>query len=333
MTWAKLKPADVLSAISSSSTVEEAAARISKLRNSSTTWQSISRQWRRWREAGLVNGKALDFLRLENNHLPEPVNDNRQPETILVIPDTQVKPGVPINHLGAAGKLAKEEGCDGAVHLGDHWDLPSFSSYESSLEKGVAKRSRKADIDAGNKALELFEEGLGNHKIDKWLLEGNHDGFAREGRIGRWQAENPWDADLITLDMFADSYLDWQRVPFLQPLEVSGVLFCHLFPFNKLGNVTKNAMRMGSTPMTALKYNMQNCIAGHKQGLEIAQTVTRKQILRSIVAGSFYQHDEPYLGPQKYWRGVLILRNCRKDNPFSFDIEEWSMERLLKVHG
>ena len=55
-----------------------------------------------------------------------------------------------------------------------------------------------------------------------------------------------------------------------------------------------------------------SCIAGHQQGLQIhmAQRADGKR-LTSIIAGSCYEHDEDYLGPQgnQHWRGCLMLHN------------------------
>ena len=53
----------------------------------------------------------------------------------LVIPDTQVKPEHSVKHLRWAGKYAAEKKPDVIIHIGDHWDMPSLSSYD------VGKRS------------------------------------------------------------------------------------------------------------------------------------------------------------------------------------------------
>ena len=48
----------------------------------------------------------------------------------LVIPDTQVKPNQPIDHLRWAGLYAVDKKPDVIVHLGDHFDMPSRSRLE-----------------------------------------------------------------------------------------------------------------------------------------------------------------------------------------------------------
>ena len=53
---------------------------------------------------------------------------------VLVIPDTQVRPGVPIDMMRWAARAIKEYKPTHVVHLGDHWDFPSLSSYSSRKE-------------------------------------------------------------------------------------------------------------------------------------------------------------------------------------------------------
>ena len=48
----------------------------------------------------------------------------------LIIPDTQVKPGHPIDHLRWAGQYAVDKKPDGIIHIGDHFDMPSLSSWD-----------------------------------------------------------------------------------------------------------------------------------------------------------------------------------------------------------
>src|SRR6056297_2298896 len=73
----------------------------------------------------------------------------------MVIPDTQVKPGDSTEHLGWAGKYAVATKPDVIVHIGDHWDMPSLSSYDKG-KKSFEGRRYTADIDAGNAAMDVF---------------------------------------------------------------------------------------------------------------------------------------------------------------------------------
>jgi len=55
----------------------------------------------------------------------------------LVIPDTQVKPNSPTDHLRWAGLYAAEKKPDVIIHIGDHFDMPSLSSWD--VEKSRLK--------------------------------------------------------------------------------------------------------------------------------------------------------------------------------------------------
>ena len=65
----------------------------------------------------------------------------------LVIPDTQVKPGVPTSHFTALSNYIAEKRPDVIVHLGDHYDMPSLSSHSLAMEKEGQRYAK--DIKAG----------------------------------------------------------------------------------------------------------------------------------------------------------------------------------------
>ena len=68
----------------------------------------------------------------------------------LVIPDTQIKPGVPTNFLAWIGQYIVEKRPDVVVHLGDHWDMPSLSSYDSAGPRTAARRNRRGIVRRAN---------------------------------------------------------------------------------------------------------------------------------------------------------------------------------------
>ena len=62
----------------------------------------------------------------------------------LIIPDTQIKPDANYDHMTWAGHYAVKMKPDVIVHLGDHWDMPSLSSYDvgtKSLKVGGTLRT------------------------------------------------------------------------------------------------------------------------------------------------------------------------------------------------
>ena len=74
---------------------------------------------------------------------------------IIVVPDTQVKKGAPTAHLEHAGKYIAEKKPDIIVHLGDHWDMPSLSSYDKG-RKSFEGRRYTDDIQSGNDAMDIL---------------------------------------------------------------------------------------------------------------------------------------------------------------------------------
>ena len=126
---------------------------------------------------------------------------------IMVIPDTQVKPGVPTDHLRWAGMYAVEKKPDVIVHIGDHWDMPSLSSYDKG-KKSFEGRRVMDDIDAGIVAMQQFlepiraeQDRLVNNRRARWnprliFTMGNH-----EYRINRAVETSAEYDGLLSLDM------------------------------------------------------------------------------------------------------------------------------------
>ena len=81
----------------------------------------------------------------------------------LVIPDTQIKPEHPIDHMQWAGRYACAIKPDVIIHLGDHWDMPSLSSYDVG-KKSFEGRRYSADVEAGNEAMQVFMDCIRNEQ-------------------------------------------------------------------------------------------------------------------------------------------------------------------------
>lgn len=248
---------------------------------------------------------------------------------IAVIPDTQVKPGVNTDYLHKIGQYLVEKQPDVIVHLGDHWDMPSLSSYDVG-KKSFEGRRYKKDIEAGNDGMAALvapihmynRRAAAYHKPryrpEMHFLMGNH-----ENRINR--AVNN-DAKLEGTIGVEDCYLDdWNVHDFLEVVIIGGVAFSHYF-------VTGIAGRPAATANAQLNKKHMSCIAGHQQGLQIA-TAHRGdgQRLTSIIAGSCYEHDEDYLGAQgnKHWRGMLMLHEV---NDGQFDLMPVSLDYINKKY-
>jgi hypothetical protein len=236
---------------------------------------------------------------------------------ILVIPDTQVRLKDPLDHLEALGNFAVENEPEYIIHLGDHWDMNSLSVYDMGKKAGENARYQD-DIEAGINALLKFQDPITSYRNKqcyqkkklynptKLFLIGNH-----EERINRHVNAHPYLAGKLS---YKDFYLDhygWELIPYLQIIEIEGVRFSHYF-VNP--DSAKNYPFSGGVDFQ-LKSLGFSFVQGHKQGLELASPryYPDGKVIRGIIAGSFYEHDFDYLGPQKtnYWRGALLLEDVK----------------------
>lgn len=250
----------------------------------------------------------------------------------LVIPDTQVKPDGNYEHLTWAGKYAAEKKPDVIVHLGDHWDMPSLSSYDVG-KKSFEGRRYADDVAAGIEAMEVFlvpiraeQKRLRDNKKKQWkpkmvFLLGNH-----EQRIERAVENDSKLEGLMSYDDLKLKKMGWKVVPFLQPEIIDGVAYCHYFCSGIMGRPVSSARLM-------LQKKMMSCVQGHVQDRDIAYA--RKadgSNITGLFAGIYYQHDEGYLNPQTNgsWSGIWMLHEV---NNGSFDELPVSINYLRKKYG
>lgn len=229
-------------------------------------------------------------------------------EKILIIPDTQVKPGVPTDHLHWLGNYIVEKQPTTIVHLGDHFDLPSLSSYDKGTA-AIEGRRVVEDLRAGKEGMRQLERPLEAlqafqrkrrktiYSPRKIFLKGNH-----EDRLARYVNHNP---ELIGIFDDASFGLNgWEVYQFLEVVNVSDILFSHYF-----------ANPMSGRPYTGRANSLlqrigKSFIMGHRQELDFtARELVDGTRQLGIIAGAFYQHEEGYKGFQgnKHWRGVVML--------------------------
>jgi hypothetical protein len=253
----------------------------------------------------------------------------------LVIPDTQIKKGVPLDHIRALGKFIVDKQPDKIIMIGDWADMPSLSSFDrpGSLNKEGARYCE--DVEASIEAMELLLEPLKKlnkrlskhkkklYKPEMYLCIGNH-----EQRINWAIQKDPVAfSGVISIDDLEFERFGWTVVPFLNILVLDGVNYSHYFidPNGLTGRA------IGGTVHNKLTKLKTTFVMGHQQALGHAEqyTATGKR-LRGLVCGAFYMHDEGYLGPQKntqHWRGVVMLHEVEDGD---FDVMEVSLRYLLK---
>ena len=252
-------------------------------------------------------------------------------KTHIVIPDTQAKPNVPTDHLRWIGCYIWDQFHDKPgieiIHLGDHWDMPSLSSYDKG-KKSMEGRRIAEDIEAGNAALALLTSGI-DSKNDvrrrnkdklwqprKWLLRGNH-----EDRITRATESDPQLAGLLRMDMLKSP--GWSVVPFLKPLVLDGVVYAHYFVNRMTGHP------LGGQAATRLKSIGHSFTMGHQQTLDYSLRFVQDKSQHALVAGACYLHDEDYKGPQgnAHWRGIII---CYQVEDGQYDPQFVSLDYLCR---
>ena len=249
-----------------------------------------------------------------------------------VIPDVQFKPGNDTKFLTNIGNYIVEKQPEVVVQIGDFADMSSLSSYDQG-KKSFEGRRYKADIEAVHRAMEALLTPLHEYNTKQRrtkhqqyhprlvLTLGNHC-----DRINRAVNNDPkLDGTIGLSDLKYEQY-GWEVLPYLQPVIIDNIAYCHFFVTGVMGRPCSSAQ------MQLNKHHM-SVVSGHQQGLQIATGHKADgSRLTSIIAGSCYEHDEDYLGPQgnKHWRGILMLHEV---NNGSFDLSPISLPFLAKKYG
>lgn len=229
---------------------------------------------------------------------------------IVVIPDTQVKPGVPIAHLRWAGDYIVDKKPDVVVQIGDFADMHSLSSYDRG-KKSFEGRRYRSDIEAAHRGMrallgpmdEYNRRSAANHKEryrpDMHLFYGNH-----EERILRVAEEDARMEGVLSYSDLGYADYGWETHEFLDQHVVNGVSFCHYFPSGVMGRPVTSARAL-------LNRMHMSCVAGHLPGLDYARDARADGTqISTIIAGSFYQHEEEYMNPivnRRHWHGIVML--------------------------
>jgi len=249
----------------------------------------------------------------------------------LVIPDCQIRAGDNLDYLQAIGNYIVEKKPDVIINIGDFADMPSLSSYDVG-KKSFEGRRYLTDVDATKSAMEVLTGPLKqfNRKAKIGHRErytpkmvfclGNH-----ENRINRAVNDDAKLEGVLSIKDLGYEGFGWEVHPFLDVVILDGVAYSHYF-------VTGVAGRAASSAAAQLRKTNMSSIAGHQQGLQIA-TGSRADgsRLTSVIAGSCYEHDEDYLGPQgnKHWRGLLVLHDVHDGE---FDLMPVSLDFLKKKY-
>lgn len=250
----------------------------------------------------------------------------------LIIPDTQIRPGDDLTFLKCIGNYIVEKKPDRVVCMGDFADMPSLSSYDVG-KKSFEGRRYTSDIEAVHQGMDAllgplkeYNKRMRRTRHAKYvpklvMLLGNH-----ENRISRAVENDPKLEGLISVDDLKYKENGWDVHEFLKVVVIDGVAYSHYFVTGPLGRPCGSAVLQ-------LNKKHQSCISGHQQGLQIATGhYADGRRITSVIAGSCYEHDESYLGPQgnMHWRGILVLHEVHDG---VFDLMPVSLSYLRRKYA
>jgi hypothetical protein len=288
-----------------------------------------------WRDIALLLGvpksTCSDFLRAYTSEVKEAAKEGT---THLVIPDTQVRPGISLDYLRWIGQYIVRKQPDVIVHIGDHADMPSLSSYDKGKRTAEGKRVSE-DIQWSIGGMAALLEPL--RKLQKQQKEagevvynprmvltlGNH-----EDRINRHVDANPELHGFLSIADLKYVEMGWEVVPFLTPINIDGVSYCHYFPNVMTGKP------LSGTAQNMLKTIGESFTMGHRQTLDVTTRFLPSSGKQQwgMICGASYTHDEHYKGVQgnKHWRGIVLKHNVRDG---SYDPLFISMDWLEAEYG
>ena len=254
----------------------------------------------------------------------------------LYIPDSQVKPASDVRFLSWIGDYIVDHFAGKEltiIHAGDFADMESLSSYDKAGSKSMEGRRYAADIEAAKEGFALLNAPLEQYNLKKkanrdkqwWprriITLGNH-----EDRITRAIEHDPRLEGTISLNDLPYAASGWEVVPFLLPIEVDGVYYCHYY-YNPL----TGRPWTGSTE-NMLKTVGHTFVQGHRQTLQYSIRFVAGRSQHGLIAGACYLDDENFKGPQgnAHWRGVVVMHEVEAG---SFDPMFVSLKYLQKRYA
>lgn len=243
----------------------------------------------------------------------------------LIIPDAQIKPGSPTDHIKWCGEAILDYKPDVIVCLGDWWDLPSLNTHSQPGSEELEGKRYDQDIKVGNESFNKLDSYLRKSRSKTWqprkvFLEGNH-----ENRANRIAKNDPkWKGIIGSHNC---QTLDWERHKFLKIVEIDGIKYCHYFPNPFSGKP------IGGTIVSRLNNIGASFVQGHQQGFLYASKQYPDHVKHGLVAGRFYLENENYRPDdvqRNEWSGIVILNGVRRGD---YDLMPLRMDYLRRKYG
>ncbi len=163
--------------------------------------------------------------------------------------------------------------------------------------------------------------GKKQYHPDYHLTLGNHC-----DRINRAVNDDPKLDGTLGINDLGYGEFGWTVHPFLEVAVLDGIAYSHFFSSGVLNRPVGTAAQL-------LNKKHMSCIAGHQQGRQTATSYRADgKRITGIIAGSCYEHDEDYMGPQgnNHWRGLVHLHEV---NDGEFDEMFVSLDYLGRKYG
>ena len=251
------------------------------------------------------------------------------------VPDPQVRPEVPIQHLYWAGYHACTLLPDVIVIGNDWFDFPTLN-YWTREDAGYSTQDVVTDLCSAAHGLDMFLDGFidGFNELPNVpkdydplfiFLEGNHDWralrlFQNDHRLRRLFPR----PESIVRRLFKERDMSVRWVQWKKTIKVDDVNYAHA-AINPASS--KPMGGKASSKLTRLK---DTYVIGHHVGKDLAEDMTPSgRKIRFVQAGSYYLHDEEYSPCTNYWRGLIYMHDVKDGY---FNLMEIDMEYLWKKY-
>lgn len=241
-------------------------------------------------------------------------------KTHLVIPDSHSNPAHNNDRYIWLGHLINDVKPDVVIDIGDWFDMASLSMYDKGKAAFEGRRYRH-DINHGIDAQDKLRTVVRSQKrkLPRFVRTlGNH-----EYRIIRAVERDPILIGTIGLRDLQSAEYGWEEHPFLDPVEIDGVKYCHYFTTG-----VKNLPVGGNhQAYTLLVKEHASCVMGHTHTRDSCVQRAGAKFIQSLVVGCYQDYDAEWAGPanNKWNRGVYLLHDV-EDGQFD---EQWiSLEKI-----
>lgn len=244
---------------------------------------------------------------------------------IMVMGDPHAHPRLDNDRFELMGRLAQHRGVDHVHCVGDWTDFPSLNMHKSRAEQ--RPDNYRADVEAGNDALERFDDGLRGWTPRLTITLGNHDVYP-----SRWASENPQFQGTISPGDIMFEEHGWEVFPFDEPHKVGGLWAAHYFPSSPSSSRPQGGQHVAHHNLAK---QCHTCVFGHNHRFNHAlKTLGDGSKIHAWSAGTT-GHTAYIEGwcrqTRKYWDHGLLFIGLDDDQVRGHTWITWEqVERLTK---